>query len=230
MPTTTGHAVALHVLEVADEVGRALADRGDVLDGEVILADAAMHLERPHRRHHHRGVGPEPGHPALDVEEFLPAEIGPEAGLGDDEVTELQPGAGRHHRIAAMGDVGEGAAMDEGGVALDGLDEVRRQRVLEEHRHRAVGGEVARGDRLPVAGLGDDDPAQPLDQVVDAGRRGRRSPSLRRRRRCRNRPRGESRWRRRRARRRYSRSARSFMSTTRRQVTRRWSMPSALPQ
>ena len=138
------HAVAFHVLEMADEVGRACFHRGDVLAAEVVLGDAAMHLQRPHRRHHHRGVGPEPRHPALDVEEFLAAEVGSEPGLGDDEVAELQPGPRRHHRVAAMGDVGEGPAMDEGGVALDGLDEVRRQRLLEQHRHRAVGVEVAR--------------------------------------------------------------------------------------
>ena len=50
-----------------------------------------------------------------------------------------------------MGDVGERAAVDEGRVVLQRLDEVRLDRVGEQHGHRALGLEIAGGDRGPVA-------------------------------------------------------------------------------
>ena len=40
-------------------------------------------------------------------------------------------------RVVAVGDVREGAAVDERRLTLERLDEVRLQRVLEQHGHRA---------------------------------------------------------------------------------------------
>ena len=91
----------------------------------------------------HHAVGLEPGFAAFDVEEFLGAEIGAEAGLGDHIVGELERGLGGDHRIAAMRDIGERTAMDEGRVVLERLHQVRRERVLEQRRHRAGGREIA---------------------------------------------------------------------------------------
>ena len=54
-----------------------------------------------------------------------------------------------------MGDVGEGAAVDEGGVALEGLDQVGLDGVLEKRRHGALGVDVRNGDGLAVVGVGD---------------------------------------------------------------------------
>ena len=97
-------------------------------------------------------AGRQPGLAALDVEELLGAEIGAEAGLGDHVVAELERRARRHHRVAAMGDVGERAAMDEGGIALQRLHQVGRQRVLEQHRHGA--GRLQVGRASPASGRG----------------------------------------------------------------------------
>ncbi|GJE30649.1 hypothetical protein LDDCCGHA_0818 [Methylobacterium oxalidis] len=57
--------------------------------------------------------------------------------------------------------------MDEGRVALQGLHEVGLQRVLEEHGHRARGLHVLEGDELAVAGLGDDDAAEALLEILE---------------------------------------------------------------
>ena len=75
-------AELLHVLDVPGEVGHAGFERLEVLGLEVFLLDAAVHLERADGRDQHGAVGREPGLAALDVEEFLAAEIGAEAGLG----------------------------------------------------------------------------------------------------------------------------------------------------
>ena len=135
-----------------------------------------MHLEGAHGGDDHHRRGLQAGLPALDVDELLRAEIGAEAGLRDHVVAELEAGAGGDHRVAAMGDVGEGAAMDEGGVALQRLHEVGLQGVLEEHRHGARGLDVLEGHRLAVAGLGDDDAAEARLEVVEVLARGRTPP------------------------------------------------------
>ena len=80
--------------------------------------------------------GCKPGLAALDVEELLAAEVGAEAGFGHHVVGELERGGGGQHRIAAVRDVGERPAVDEGRRAFQRLHQVRRQRVLEQRGHR----------------------------------------------------------------------------------------------
>ncbi len=64
-----------------------------------------------------------------------------------------------------MRDVAERAAVDERRIVLQRLHEVRHQRVLQQHRHRAVRVEIARVHGLLVARVADDDLAEPLLQV-----------------------------------------------------------------
>jgi hypothetical protein len=114
--------------------------------------------------------GLRPPEAALDVEELLGAKVGPEACLGDDDVAECQRGARGHHRVAAMRDVAERAGVDECGTALQRLHQVGAHGILEEHRHRTGGLEVARADglRSAPAGGADDDPTEPLLEVLEA--------------------------------------------------------------
>ena len=163
------HAELAHVLDVAAEIGAALLHRLDVLLAEVFLLDAAIHLHGAHGGDDDRRRRLQAGLAALDVEELFRAEIGAEAGFGDHIVGELQRRRGGDHRVAAMRDVGERAAMHEGRVVLQRLHEVRLHRVLEQHGHGAVGLEVAGVDRRLVAAIGDDDVAEPLLQVLEVG-------------------------------------------------------------
>ena len=152
----------------------------------------------------------------------------PKPGFGDHVVGELQRRLRRHHRIAAMRDVGERTAMDEGGVVLQRLHEVRLHRLHEQHRHRAVGLQVARRHRALVAAVADDDVADPLLQVGDVVRQAEDRHDLR----------GDGDVEAGLAREAVgdaaeratiSRSARSFMSMTRRQTMRRESMIERVP-
>ncbi len=140
--TIDRHVVALQIVDMALEIGEALLERRDILLLEIVLGDAAMHLERADGGDDHGAIGLQPGLAAFDVEEFLGAEIGAEAGFGHHIVAELERGLGGDHRVAAMGDIGERAAMDEGRIVLERLHEVRRERVLEQRRHRARGREI----------------------------------------------------------------------------------------
>ncbi len=120
---------------MASEIGKTFLERSDILLLERVARHAAMHLERAHRRHHHRRIGLEPGLAAFDVEEFFGAQISAEPGLGHDEIGELERCRRRDHRVAAMSDIAERAAMDKSRVIFQRLHEVGRERVLEQSRH-----------------------------------------------------------------------------------------------
>ena len=139
----------------------------DVFLAEIFLLDAAVHLHGAHGRDDDGSRRLQTGLAAFDVEELFGAEVGAEAGFGHHIVGELQRGRGGDHRIAAMRDVGERAAMHEGRIVLQRLHEIGLHGVLEQHRHGAVGLEVASIDRRLVAAVGDDDVAQPLLQVLE---------------------------------------------------------------
>ncbi len=126
-----------------------------------------MHLQRADGGDQHHGVGLEPGHAALDVEELLGAEVGAEAGFRHHIIGELERRGGGEHRVAAMRDIGEGAAMDEGGRALQRLHQVGRQRVLQQRGHRPVALELTGAHRFAVAGIADNDIGQALLEIVD---------------------------------------------------------------
>ena len=129
-----------------------------------------MHLERAHGGDDHAGGGREARGRAFDVAELLGPEVGAEARFGDHHIGQRQAEPRRHRAVAAMRDVGEGAAMDQGGRAFEGLHEVRRQRVAHERRHGAVRVEIARRHHAPaLARLADDDPPQPRLQVGEVG-------------------------------------------------------------
>ncbi len=67
-----------------------------------------------------------------------------------------------------MRDVGERPAVHERRRVLEGLHQVGRERVAQQHGHRAVGLQVARGDRRLVAGVADHDVA---DAALEVGPR-----------------------------------------------------------
>ena len=160
------------------QVGKARLKRLEVLLVELVFRHAAMVLERADRGHHDHGVGLQARQAALDVEELLRAQIGAEASLGDGVVAERQGHLRRHDGVAAVRDVGEGAAVDERGRALERLHEVRLERVLEQRSHGAFGMQIVSGDGLVVEGVAHHDAAEALLQVGNAGRQAENSHDL----------------------------------------------------
>ena len=180
MATTAGIAVHRDVLDLLGQVLGAEPDRLDVLLEERRverlaghdLADPAVHLERPDRGDHDGRIRAQAGRPALDVEELLGAHVGPEAGLGDDDVVGHQGEPVGDDRVVAVGDVGERPGVDEGRPALERLEQVRLDRVAQQDRHRPGDVEVLGGDRLAVGRRRQDDPAEPGAQVEQVGGEG----------------------------------------------------------
>ena len=91
------------------------------------------------------------------MERLLGTHLGAEASLGDDVVRTCEGYVIGDDRRVAVSDVGERAAVDEGGVALEGLDEVRHQRLSHQQSHRSGGTDVVGGNRIAGVRLGDDD-------------------------------------------------------------------------
>ena len=148
--------------EVADEVRGAGLDRLRAAVGV-----AAVVLERLHRRDEHDRARREVADAADDVHELLHAHVGAEAGLGDDHVAELERDAVGDERVVAVRDVRERAAVDERRLALERLHEVRLERLLEEHGHRAGRLQLLGGDGLALVRRADGDRAEPGAQVEE---------------------------------------------------------------
>ena len=97
-----------------EQVGQTLLQGLQVLAVQLGLGHAAVVLQGPDSGHDHNGGGLETCLAALDVDELLGAQVGGEAALGDGVVRHLQGHPGGHHGVAAVGDVGEGPAVDQG--------------------------------------------------------------------------------------------------------------------
>lgn len=108
-----------------EQVGQAFFKGIQVFAIEVFLFYAAVVLEGAHRRDNDDRVGFQAGHAAFDVEEFFSAQVGTEAGLCDHVIIcEMHGHLRGDDGIAAVGDIGEGAAVDEGGRAFQGLYQI----------------------------------------------------------------------------------------------------------
>ncbi len=123
-----------------------------------------MQFQRPDRGHDHHRVGLDARLAALDVHELLGAQVGAKAGLGHGIFGKPHGEFGGQHAVAAVGDVGERAAVDQRRVVLQRLHEVRLDGVAQQYGHRAVGLQIGGRDGLSLAGVGYDDPPQPLLQ------------------------------------------------------------------
>ena len=164
-----GDAEELHVLDLLGEVLAALLESGVVLGLEQLRVDrqAAVHLEGAHGAGDDHATGREAAVAADDVHELLGAQVGAEAGLGDDVVGQLHGDLVGDDRVVALRDVGERPGVDEARVALEGLHEVRLERVLEEDGHRAGRLDVLGGQRLAVGAVAEGDASETLAQVLE---------------------------------------------------------------
>ena len=155
----------LEVFDVLGHVVQAALHRRDIRLGEVRRLDVAVELERLDGGHQHHRIGFQPGLAALDVEELLRAEVGGKSTLRDGELGQAHRELGGRDAVAAVGDVRKRATVNERGVVLQRLHEIRLDAVAHQNRHRPVGLEIARRHRLAVVGVGDDDAAEAFLQV-----------------------------------------------------------------
>ena len=154
---------------MAAQIGEAAFQRFEVLRAEVGFGHAAVALERANRRHEHDRAGHEIRHAALDIDEFFRAEVCAEARLRHHNVCQTKRRLRGDHRVAAVRDVGERAAVNERGRADERLHEVRAEGVFEQRRRRALRVDISRGHGLVVIGAGDDNAGDARLEIRNGG-------------------------------------------------------------
>ena len=150
------------------QVRKARLKRLEVFFVQLGLRHAAVILERANGRDNHNRIGLQVRQAALDVEEFLSTKVGAETGFRNGVVAQRHGHARSDNRIAAVGDIREGAAMDECRRAFERLHEVRLERIFQERAHGALGVQLASGDGLIGARVANNDAGQALFEVGDA--------------------------------------------------------------
>ena len=130
------------------------------------LRAAAVHLERADGRNQNGDVRGQAGKTGLDVPELLEADVGSEAGLGDMVIEELQGQTVSDNRGLADGDVCERACMDQNGLMLDRVAHGGVDGVAHPCGHGAGNFEVLAGDGLATLGVGNNDLADTLTQIL----------------------------------------------------------------
>ena len=154
---------------MADQVGGTGLDGFEVGLAQVGLCHAAVALEGTHGGHQHAGAGCDACIAALDIQKLLCTQIGTETGLSDGVVGQRKAQLGGQHAVAAVGDVGKGAAVDDGGIVFQRLHKVRVQCVLQQGSHGTGSTDLTGGDGLAVVGVGAHDLGKTLLQVGNAG-------------------------------------------------------------
>ena len=165
------HAELAHVGDMMREMRQSALEGTEVFLVEHVLGQSALHLERPHGGHQHRGFGIESAGATLDIEELFGAQVGAEAGFGDHDVGQGETGARGHEAVAAVRDIAEGAGVQNGRAAFERLHEVGAQRILEQQRHGSGGLQITRANGcafLPARGA-HDDVAEALLEIFGVG-------------------------------------------------------------
>jgi len=164
--------VRIVIREMTDADHGVESEQPDILDvfGQVAqaaaLPEAAVVGDRFHRGDNDRRGGSQPGRAAFDVEELLRSKVGGKAGLGHDVIGELERQAGGDAGVGALSDVGEGAAVHERRRALDGLHQVRVDRVPQQHLHGADGLHGLGPDGRPLVREAHNNARHPLPKVA----------------------------------------------------------------
>src|SRR5258706_6320283 len=124
------------------QILHAAPERDDSGASGVCRAHAAVKLERAQRDHQHDRMWPETSRAAFDVEKLFGAEIEPEAGLGEHDLSPPKQEARGNDAVASVSDVAERAAMDKGRGSFDCLYKIRQHGIAQKRRHRAFSLEI----------------------------------------------------------------------------------------
>ena len=160
------YAELLHVIQMRIQIADTVLQRIHVRLVEISLGYAAVVLERADGRNQYDAVRSQTGLAALDVHEFLCAEVSAEASLCDGNITQLECQLGCLHAVAAVCDIGERTAVHQTGRALERLNQVGLDGILHQRRHRALCMQVAGVDRLAGIAVCHQNITETLFQVV----------------------------------------------------------------
>ena len=158
---------ALEVLDMAIEVSQPMADTLDILRLEVLLIDTTVHLQPAEGSHEDGECRLEACRAALDVVELLCTKVRTEACLRDRVVGVRQRHAGGEDRVAAVGDIRKGTAVDEGRGMLGRLRQIGLDSVEEKDGDRARYPEITHGEGLTLLRIAEEDILDTAAQVFE---------------------------------------------------------------
>ena len=113
------------------QIGETPAQGRRVLRGQLGLIGAPVEFQGPDRGHDDHCIRPQSRPTALDIQKLFGTQIGAEARLCYHIVPQPQGGLGGGYAVAAVGDVGEGTAVDDGGSPLQRLGQIGADGVLQ---------------------------------------------------------------------------------------------------
>ena len=158
---------ALEILNMAVKVSQPVADALDILRLEILLIDTTVHLQPAKGSHEDGECRLEACRAALDIVELLCAEVCPEACLRDRVVGVRQCHAGGEDRVAAVGDIRKGTAVDEGRGMLGRLRQIGLDSVEEKDGDRTRYPEVTYGEGLTLLRIAEEDILDTAAQVFE---------------------------------------------------------------
>ena len=151
------------------EVGQSGADAFEVGGFDLVERHTAVHLQTLCRGHQNREVGLQSALAAFDVEKLFSTQIRAKSGFGDGVFGVGERHFGGKQRVAAVGNVGKGAAVHKRSRIFGGLYEVGLERIFEQHHDRTCHTEVADGERSAVVAIAEHDLLNAAAQVVFVG-------------------------------------------------------------
>ena len=154
-----------HIFDMFCQVGKALLQGFDIFFLQVLLVDAAVHLQGADRSDDDDSIRFDAGETALDVHELFGPQVGTETGFRNGDVPYLHGQLGGDDGVTAVGDVGERTAVDQGRCVFDGLDQVRFDGILHEDSHSPFDAELAGRDQIAVQVIGYGDVAHAFLEV-----------------------------------------------------------------
>ena len=161
-----GQPEALDDADVMGQVGAAGGHLFRVGLGQVAAAGAAVPLQGARGYHQYGGGGGQVAVADLDVHELFEAQVGGEAGFGDDIIGVGQRHAVGDYGVAAVGDVAERPGVHQGGLAFQGLGQVGHYGLVQQGHQGAGEAQLIYADRSAAAGGADHDAAHAFPQVV----------------------------------------------------------------
>ena len=135
--TTHGRPYACTMLMCAARLSAPRRSASRSSFAELRERHAAVGLRGAHRGDEHGRARREAPRPAHDVAELLEAQVAREPRLGHDVVGELQRHPVLDDRVVRVRDVAERPGVDQRRLSLERLHQVRLERVLHDHGHRA---------------------------------------------------------------------------------------------
>ena len=146
-------AIFPEVLDMPVKVGESFLDPFRRCLGNLVRRHSAMHLETAEGGYEYGERRGQPALAAFDVEEFLRSEVCAEAGLRNHVVPVCHSHLRGNDGVAAVCNVGERTAVNEGRRAFRSLYQVRLHRVEKEGGNRACHSHVLDSERLVVQSI-----------------------------------------------------------------------------